>query len=360
MWERDTRVPGPVRAARASLLPPRRCACPTQVNFVCGFCRAVSWAWAPAALAPRQEGLQTSASPAAHRLIRRDAPRIIVLAVPAARTASRHSWMIASARIQRTLPWGGLENFTRRYLPRLAAVRARFSVRGGRVRRIIRLDFDDYLAIARRRFFAIRHPRRDPDAMLSDREQHPRTSRRNPLHRPLRILRHGNGKQEIRFVAGNVIHIKCLHARVRYLRRARRGLRKVIIELDGNAVRRRVARLRIRTLLRAGRLWRGARFPRRCLLLPDRAACRRTASHAVAGNCRANGSPSYRQKHHDRENACDLPTIPQRHFPLSAAKLPYSWRTRISLTLSSRAYAPEAPARRILSPRRSHYPASQT
>lgn len=161
-------MPGPVRAARASLLPPRRCACPTQVNFVCDFCRAVSLAWAPAALVPTQEGLETSKSPAAHRPIRRDAPRTTAPALPAARTASRHSWKIASARIQRTLPWGGLENFTRRYLPRLAAVRARFSVRGGRVRRIIRLDFDDYLAIARRRFFAIRHLRRNPDAMLSD------------------------------------------------------------------------------------------------------------------------------------------------------------------------------------------------
>ena len=211
-------MPGPVRAARASLLLPRRCACPTQVNFLCGFCGAVSWAWMPDALAPPQEGLQTSASPAAHRPIRRDAPRIIVPALPAARTASRHSLTIASARIQRTLPWGGLEIFTRKYLPRLAAVRARFSVRGGRARRIIRLDFDDYLAIARRRFFAIRHPRRNPDAMLSDREQHPRTGRRDPLLHPLRILRHGNGKQEVRFVAGNVIHIKCIHAPGRHLR----------------------------------------------------------------------------------------------------------------------------------------------
>jgi hypothetical protein len=55
----------------------------------------------------------------------------------------------------------------------LPTVRARVSLRSGwtgRTGRIVRLYFDDYLAIPRRRFLAIGHLRRNPDAMPSDRE----------------------------------------------------------------------------------------------------------------------------------------------------------------------------------------------
>jgi hypothetical protein len=115
VWERDTRVPGPVRAARASLLPPRPCACPTQANFSCASCDAFSWVSAPFPPASSAESLQISASPSTRHLARPDVPRIVVRAAPlAARTATRHSWIIASARILRTLPWGEPENFTRK------------------------------------------------------------------------------------------------------------------------------------------------------------------------------------------------------------------------------------------------------
>jgi hypothetical protein len=36
-WERDTRVPGPGRAAGASFFPPRRFACPVWVKLLLSF-----------------------------------------------------------------------------------------------------------------------------------------------------------------------------------------------------------------------------------------------------------------------------------------------------------------------------------
>jgi hypothetical protein len=59
IWEQDTRVSGPVRAARASLLPPRRCARSTQMNFSSAFCDAFSLARAPFPLVSRAEFLRT-------------------------------------------------------------------------------------------------------------------------------------------------------------------------------------------------------------------------------------------------------------------------------------------------------------